>query len=471
MNDYTSYQSPLQWRYASPEMRTVWSEVNKRKLWRQVWVALAETQMELGLVSLAQVNDLRAHQDEIDMERSLAIESEIHHDLMAEVKAFAEQSPIGGGIIHLGATSMDIEDNADAMRLKQSTQIILSRLTTLLLLLADRVETFASTPVIGMTHLQPAEPVTLGYRLAFTAQDLLTDWQNLSQIFASIKGKGFKGAVGTAASYMHLLGAENFDNFEAILGKKLDLSFFDITHQTYPRKQDFTLISALASIGLSLYKFAFDLRLLQSPYIGEEAEPFGKLQVGSSAMPFKRNPIQSEKINSLARTLSGLPALAWQNAAHSLLERTLDDSANRRMLLPEAFLLCDELLLTTLRVVSGIQINEPAILKNLRQYAPFAGVEPLLMALTKAGADRQHMHEHLRELSMQAWSHVAAGNDNPLVSNAAADKLILRYLSETQIRDEMNIEHYLGISADRSRDLAVQIRQTVGDQDRNRDSV
>jgi len=331
--DYDTYLSPFTWRYGSPTMRRLWSEVHKRRLWRQLWVSLAEVQAEYGLVQPEQAADLRLHMEEVDVPRTLAVEAEIQHDLMAELKVFAAQAPLGGGILHLGATSMDIEDNADALRIRQALDLVLTGLRGLLLDFARQVETWAETPLIAFTHLQPAEPSTLGYRLAGYAQDLLMDWESLSTVRLGLRGKGFKGAVGSSAAYAELLGVEKLAGFEERLSEELELPFFTVTTQVYPRKQDYAVVSALAGLGGSLYKFAFDLRLLQSPPVGEWAEPFGKKQVGSSAMPFKRNPISAEKVNSLARLLAGLPRLAWDNAAHSLLERTLDDSANRRLTL------------------------------------------------------------------------------------------------------------------------------------------
>ena len=320
--DYENYLSPFSWRYGSPDMRHIWSEHNKRLLWRKIWVALAETQAEYGLISPEDVNELRQHSQEIDLPAALALEAEIHHDLMAELKTYAAQCPQAGRILHLGATSMDIEDNADALRIQQSLQLLENRLRLLLQAFAKRIEETAELPIMAFTHLQPAEPTTLGYRLSSYAQDLLSDWQTLRQLKRELRGKGFKGAVGSAAAYAELMGESQLDAFEQRLSAHLGLSFFPITTQTYPRKQEYTLLAALAGLGASLYKFCFDLRLLQSPPIGECSEPFGARQVGSSAMPFKRNPIQAEKVDSLARLLAQMPAVAWQNAAHSLLERT-----------------------------------------------------------------------------------------------------------------------------------------------------
>jgi adenylosuccinate lyase len=461
MSESDSYTSPFSSRYASPEMRRIWSEHNKRLLWRRIWVALARAQSNFGLVSAVQVADLEAHAAQIDIPRALQIEADIRHDLMAELRTYAEQCPLGGGIIHLGATSMDIEDNADALRQREALALLLARLKDLLRAFAEKIDATAQTPVMAFTHLQPAEPSTLGYRLAIYAQDLLEDYHSLSALHAAIRGKGFKGAVGTAASYGDLLGLERWPEFEASLSRALDLPFFKAAAQTYPRKQDYTLLSALAGLAIPLYKFAFDLRLLQSPPIGEWSEPFGERQVGSSAMPFKRNPIQAEKIDSLARALSVQPLVAWQNAAHSLLERTLDDSANRRTLLPEAFLAVDELLLTTLKIVRGLRINGPAIQRNLKTYAPFAATERVLMAAAKNGADRQEIHERLRVHALAAWEAVQNGQDNPLVERLAADPALLQVLPADQIRALSSVEAYTGIAPQRAHEIAADIRAAV----------
>jgi len=456
--DYSTYLSPFTWRYGSPEMRQIWSETNKRRLWRKLWVTLAEVQVEYGLVKDEQVADLRAHMEEVDIPRALAIEAEIHHDLMAELKTFAEQAPEGGGILHLGATSMDIEDNADVLRMRTALELALGGLRRLLDLFAEKIDTWADLPLIAFTHLQPAEPSTLGYRLASYAQDLWMDFQTLGEVRRSLRGKGFKGAVGTSASYAELIGAESLSEFEARLSQRLELQFFPVATQVYPRKQDYQVISALAGLGGSLYKFAFDLRLLQSPPIGEWSESFGKRQVGSSAMPFKRNPINAEKIDSLGRALAGMPRLAWDNAAHSLLERTLDDSANRRSLLPEAFLITDELLNTAAHLLGGLVVNEAALARNLGMYAPFAAIERILMALVKAGADRQAMHERLRQHAMTAWNRINEGEANPLAQFIAEDSELLIYLTRDELHSLMEADAHLGDAPKRARALADEIR-------------
>lgn len=460
--DFSTYLSPFTWRYGSPEMRQIWSEIHKRRLWRQLWVALAEVQAQYGLVSPEQVADLRRHQDEINLPRALEIEAEIHHDLMAELRVFAEQAPLGGAILHLGATSTDIEDNADVLRIRQALSIIQRKLAYLMETLAERIEENADLPMIAFTHLQPAEPSTLGYRLAQYGQDLLLDWEALGRLQRGLRGKGFKGAVGTGAAYAELLGDPNLlAEFETRLSMQIGLPFFKVATQVYPRKQDYQVLSALAGLGGSLYKLAFDLRLLQSPLAGEWAEPFATQQVGSSAMPFKRNPINAEKINSLGRALAQMPRLAWDNAAHSLLERTLDDSANRRILLPEAFLIADELLQTAMRILAEMQFQPPAMARNLANYSPWAGMERVLAALVKAGADRQAMHERLRMHALRAWEDIQRGNNNPLIELITTDTALQSYLPSDELRSLLDVSQHLGDAPQRARGLATLLREAV----------
>jgi adenylosuccinate lyase len=460
-NPYENYQSPFSWRYASTEMRSLWSEKQKRLLWRKIWVVLAQVQSEFGLFSAELVQELELHATEIDVEAALEIEAQIHHDLMAELKTFAAQCPKAGGVLHLGATSMDIEDNADALRLRSALDIILEKLNELMLVFADQIEKTANLPVMAFTHLQPAEPTTLGYRFAFHAQDLWEDFQQIKQVRKNICGKGFKGAVGTGAAFGELIGLQNLTHFEERLGELLDLKFFSITHQTYPRKQDFLILNALAGLGATLYKFAFDLRVLQSPPIGELSEPFGKHQVGSSAMPFKRNPINAEKIDSLARQLSVYPQIAWQNAANSLLERTLDDSANRRTILPEAFLIADEILRISKRLIRDLTINTDAIQRNLETYAPFAMTERIMMLAGKKGADRQAMHEILRQHALVAWQAVQQGKPNPLIERLQQDTELLRWITCDEIRQLADLDSYTGLARNQAMDLVRKIREEI----------
>lgn len=438
-------------------MRMVWSEANKRLLWRKIWVELARVQSGFGLVSAAQVRDLEEHQADINIPRALEIEAQLHHDLMAEVRTFAEQCPVGGGIIHLGATSMDIEDNADALRLRDALVMIHDKCRTLLRALRLRILESASMEVMAFTHLQPAEPTTLGYRLALIAQDLIACRDKLNAGIDELRGKGFKGAVGTGASYIELLGESRYHEMEEKLSRSLGISFYPVASQTSPRLQEYWILSVLAGLGAVLNKFAFDLRLMQSPVIGEWTEPFGKKQVGSSAMPFKRNPINAEKMDSLARQLSVYPITAWSNAAHSLLERTLDDSANRRSLLPEACLIADELLRTALKLVEGMVFNPTAMQRNFQQYAPFAATERVLMKSVQAGADRQEMHEILRSLALRAWQQVQAGEPNSLADLVAAEPRINVWLSADEIRRLMSADGYTGIAEERALRIASQI--------------
>ncbi|GAB4443084.1 MAG: adenylosuccinate lyase [Anaerolineae bacterium] len=444
-------------------MRHIWSERRKRQLWRQVWVALAEAQVEAGLVTPAQAAELRAHMDDVDIARALEIEAEIRHDLMAELKTFAAQCATAGGVIHLGATSADIEDNADALRLRAALDLIVASLEALLEALADQIARWADTPAIAFTHLQPAEPTTVGYRLAQYGQDLLTDLEELRRARAGVRGKGLKGAVGTGASYAELLAGTGVtvDALEARVMAALDLPAFPVATQTYPRKQDWLVLNALAGLAGSLYKLAFDLRVLQSLPFGEWAEPFGRAQVGSSAMPFKRNPIGAENIDSLGRMVAALPRVAWDNAAHALLERTLDDKANRRALLPQAFLAVDEMLSVAERLVRGLQVNERAIADNLARYGAFAATERLLMALGRAGADRQHMHEVIRRQSMAAWAALENGHASPLRDTLTRDPEINRYLDAVAVSALLDVENYLGHAPQRARAFAQTIRAAL----------
>jgi adenylosuccinate lyase len=444
-------------------MRELWSEARKRSLWRQMWLALAEAEAEFGLVTPEQLDDLRMHQNELDIERSLEVEAEIRHDLMAELRVYAAQCQKGGGILHLGATSMDIEDNAEALRVRASLDLVLERLHKLLEAFAVQIDRWVGTPVMAFTHLQPAEPTTLGFRLALYAQDLLEDYEELRRVREGIRGKGFTGAVGSSAAYTELIGTQNLARFQSILSQKLDLPFFSLSSQVYPRKQDYRAVSALAGLAASLYKFAFDLRFLQSPPVGELSEPFGSKQVGSSAMPFKRNPIRAENIDSLARLLAQFPRTAWDNAAHSLLERTLDDSGNRRSMLPEMFLAAEEIIRSATRIVEGLVVNETAMRRNLDIFGPFAASERVLMALVKAGADRQAMHEKLRSLAMKGWDAVQLGEPNPFVSLVSEDPEIRNFLMVEEILPLLDASKHTGDAEERARRMAERVREVIRD--------
>ncbi len=459
MTDFETYQSPFSWRYGSAEMRSIWSEVNKRRLWRKIWVLMAEAQIPSGLVTREQAEDLKSHSHEIDVELALEIEKEIHHDLMAEIRVFAGQSPKGGAILHLGATSMDIKDNAEVLQIRESLDLVLSELSELLKTFSQKIMEYAGLPVMAFTHLQPAEPTTLGYRLANYAQDFLEDFEDLSRIQKNLKGKGFKGAVGTAAANVALFGKQGQRKFEDDMSRALNLPFFTISSQTYSRRQDYMVLSALAGLAASAHKFAFDLRLLQSETIGELAEPFDSRQVGSSAMPFKRNPVESEKIDSLARLVSTAPLTAWGNHANSLLERTLDDSANRRLIFPQTFLALDEIIKSMMDIVGGLKVNQVSISWNLEKFGPFSSLERVMVEAVKSGADRQVVHEVLRQISMQAWQSVQEGGLNPLKETLMKNERITAWISPDKLDELFEIKSYIGIAKESAEKIATEIRE------------
>ncbi len=460
---HETYLSPLTWRYGSEEMRKIWSERHKHRLWRRVWVALAAAQYQAGLITAEQLADLQSHQEEVDLERIAEIESQIHHDLMAALRAFAEQCPTGGPVLHLGATSADIQDNADVLRIRDGLDLLVERTEMLLSDLAERIEEHAGKVCMGFTHIQPAEPTTVGYRLAGYAQDLLEDYHELQRVRKHIMGKGIKGAVGSAASYAQLLKGSGMEpsDLECLVMEELGIRAFNVATQVYPRKQDYRVLTVLGGLAASLYRFAFDLRLLQSPPLGEWSEPFGAKQVGSSAMPFKRNPVNAENIDSLARYVAALPRVAWDNAAHSLLERTLDDSANRRLILPDAFLACDELLRRGYRILHDLRIYDGAIERNLVAYGVFAATERLLMALSREGAERQGMHELIREHGMVAWAAVQRGEPNPLTERLATDPEVLKYLPAERVRELLDAGDHIGDAPERAREMAALIREAL----------
>jgi adenylosuccinate lyase len=442
-------------------MRELFSERRRRRLWRAVWVALARSQQRSGLVSQAEADDLSAHAGDVDLAAALEIEREIGHDLMAEIRVYARQATIGGGKLHLGATSMDIEDTVETYRMRQALGMLGNNLHALLADFREPIERYAALTCMGFTHLQPAEPTTVGYRLAGYAQDLLIDAEHLRAVYEALRAKGIRGAVGTSASYVRLLqgtGRSAREQEEEVLAA-FDLTALEVSTQIYPRKLDYLALSALAGLGASLSKFAADVRILSSAGFGEMFEPFGSKQVGSSAMPFKRNPVMSERIGSLARLLPGYAGAAWQNAATNYLERTLDDSANRRTILPEAFLCADEIVALGRKVVSGLRLDERRIAQNLRAYGPFAGSEAVLLEAVKAGGDRQRLHEAIRDAAMQAHERIAAGGDNPLPQLLADDERLSSLLDPAEIRRLLDPADHIGDAPQRARALAARLKE------------
>jgi len=461
MNNFSFYQSPFSWRYGSEKMRQVFSEENKFRIWRRIWVELAKAQYKLGLVSKRELDDLKKYQEDIHIQRILEIEQDTQHDVVAAIKEFAEKAKIGGGKIHLGATSVDITDNADTIRAQEALEEIELKLKILLKTFAEKIGEYQELACMGYTHLQPAEPTTLGYRFSFYAQDLLIDLQFLQFIKTQLKSKGFKGAVGTSASYTKLLDKNRAAVLEADIASQLGINIVDISNQTGPRKVEYLLGSLLSSISQSLTKFAFDLRIMQSPGFGEWQEPFGKNQVGSSAMPFKKNPIKSEQICSLARLIVNLSGTLWSNASHMLLERTLDDSANRRVVIPEMFLAADEILMTANKVLGGLIINEKRINKNLENYWPFSASEAILMEAVKKGADRQKMHETLRAIAMEAWKKLQDGEDNPMKDLLMKDLEIEKYLTKKEIEKLFDVINHLGNAPEKCKKFILKIKKNV----------
>jgi adenylosuccinate lyase len=455
------YQTPFADRYGSDEMRALWSTGTERKTWRRIWVAVASIQAEAGLISDEQLADIVKHQESLDLNRSLALESEIDHDLMAELRVFAEQCKVGGGVLHWGLTSADIKDNCDVIRQRIGTTLLLIKLRDLLLRLADRIQQTASLTILGYTHLQPAQPTTLGYRLSFYAQDFLMNFEALLRLKADLKGKGIKGAIGTSASLHEMLEGSTLSVpvFEEKVMALLELTAFSIASQTYTRLQDFILLATLSGLATSLHKFGTDIRLMQSSGFRTAMEPFGEKQVGSSAMPFKQNPILAERLCSLTRLVPAYAQTAWTNASQSMLERTLDDSANRRSAIPESFLAVEEGTALACRIVDGLQIDPRAIDAQLDLYGPFVALEQLLNALVGQGADRQEMHELLRVHSLQAWEAIESGDENPLIARLKTDTRILNYLQPVRIETLMKPAAYTGLAETRAEEMAESIRE------------
>ncbi|MBI2334474.1 adenylosuccinate lyase [Candidatus Daviesbacteria bacterium] len=420
------YESPFSWRYGSDEMRTIFSEENKYRLWRKIWVELARAQHKAGLVAKEELEDLEKHQENLDIARIWEIEKDTSHDVVAAIKEFAEKAKIGGGKIHLGATSMDISDNAETIRMQEALNIIGNKLTVLIKSFGEKIEKYAEYVCMGYTHLQPAEPTTLGYRFAFYAQDLLMDLELLQFVKKNLKSKGLKGAVGTSASLNPQFNQNVMD--------ELGLEDVEITSQTAPRKIEFWLGSLFASIG-------------------EWQEPFGKSQVGSSAMPFKKNPIKAEQICSLARLVVSLSRVLWDNASHMLLERTLDDSANRRVVIPEMFLAMDEMLTSATKIIDGLIINERKVHKNLETYWPFSATENIILEAVKKGADRQKMHEVLREISLKAWE------GNSMEDLLESNPQILKYLQPAEIDKLLDAKNHIGNASKKALELAGRIKK------------
>ena len=398
-----TYQSPLSSRYASDEMLGLFSQDTRTRAWRKLWVALAEAENALGLpVTREQVEELRAHIDEIDYDAIAKKEKEIRHDVMAHVYGYGLACPGAKGIIHLGATSCYVTDNADILIYRDALNIVFAKTLSVIGNLAAFAREYRALPTLGYTHFQPAQPVTVGKRACLWIQDFALDCDELRFVRDSLRLLGSKGTTGTQASFLELFDGdhEKVKALDARIAQSFGMEVYPVSGQTYPRKADSRILNALSALAQSAYRFANDLRLLQ--HMHEVEEPFEKSQVGSSAMAYKRNPMRSERICSLARYVMADAANAPMTASTQWLERTLDDSANRRISLPEGFLAVDAILNLLLNVTDGLRVYPAVIRKNLMEQMPFMATENLLMEAVKRGGDRQALHGVIREHSMAA---------------------------------------------------------------------
>lgn len=433
---FETYLSPFTYRYGTDQMRQNWSQKSFWQKVRDVWIAVAEVQKEAGLVTQGQLDDLKAHKDELSVERIWQIERHPElgtgHDVAAAIAEYSEVAQEGGKILHQGLTSEDPLSNAEIILIQEAFGIIRPKLVGTLRAFGGQVVKYKDLVCMGYTHLQAAEPTTMGYRFAKYAQDLLIDLKLLDFIRPMIKAKGIKGPVGTSGSITEVLEGTDMsiEEHETAVMEKLGLSAVTIADQTYPRK--FLLLTevVLANIGQSLHRFALDLQVLQSSFVDEVSEPRRRGQVGSSAMPWKQNPINSENIDSLTEELPGELLSSWMTAAFVTLERTLRDSAGKRSWLPESFLIVDEALTRTERVVKGLVVHENSVRRNLERFAPFAASSIVLEELVKAGMDRKEAHAILLESGEAAVEAVREGKPNPIKDLLLADTRIISLVGE-----------------------------------------
>lgn len=423
------YQEPLVSRYTSPEMQWIFSEKNKFQTWRRCWIALAEAQHELGLddiITREMINELKTHQNDINFEVASAKEKEIRHDVMAHVYAYGRQCPTAEPVIHLGATSQFVGCNSDLLMQRQALRLIKKGLVNVISNLAGFCREQKSTTTLGYTHYQPAQPTTVGKRNTLYIQDLLMDLDYLEALEGQFKARGAKGTVGTQATFLELFHGdhEKVRELDRLVSRKLSFqSVFAVTGQTYTRKLDMKTAETLAGIAASAHKFAVDLRLLSNLKVQEE--PFASNQVGSSAMAYKRNPMRSERMTGLCRKLMGLPADFNATFANQWFERTLDDSAIRRMDIPQAFLLADAILKLYVNISSQMIVYPKQIERHLLQELPFMATEKILMACVEKGKSRQEMHEIIKQHSVEAGKTVKEeGKDNDLLQRLAANDSI-----------------------------------------------
>jgi len=439
------YETPLNSRYASDEMKRLFSNDTRFKLWRKLWIALAEAQKELGLdITDEQIEEMKRYAEDINYEVARQKEKELRHDVMAHIHAFGEQAKKARPIIHLGATSCFVTDNADIIIMYEALKLIRKKLVNCIKVLADFALKYKDMPTLGFTHFQPAQLTTVGKRAMLWVQDLVMDLEFLEYVLDHTYLRGVKGTTGTQASFMALFDGdeEKVKLLDKLVCKKMGFEkSFPLTSQTYPRKYDFLVLSVLASIAQSSYKFANDIRLLQ--HLKEIEEPFEKTQVGSSAMAYKRNPMRSERICALARYVMVNIQNPLFTASVQWLERTLDDSANRRISIPEAFLAVDSILNLYHNVASGLVVYEKMIERHIQQELPFMATENILMEAVKRGGDRQDLHEKIRRYSMEAGRNVKEfGKENNLIELISNDPSFK--LSKEEIEAILDPKKFVG---------------------------
>ena len=445
MSQNDRYTSPLSERYASREMQYIFSPDMKFKTWRRLWIALAETERELGLaISEEQIEELKAHAEDINYDVAKAREKEVRHDVMSHVYAYGVQCPKAKGIIHLGATSCYVGDNTDIIIMAEALKLVRKKLVNVLAELAGFAEKYKDLPTLAFTHFQPAQPTTVGKRATLWMMDLKMDLEDLDYILGSLRLLGSKGTTGTQASFLELFDGdhEKCRRLDARIAEKMGFSgCYPVSGQTYSRKVDSRVVSVLAGIAQSAHKFSNDIRLLQ--HLKEVEEPFEKHQIGSSAMAYKRNPMRSERMASLADFVMSDMMNPMLVASTQWFERTLDDSANKRLSIPEGFLAVDGILDLYLNVVDGLVVYPKVIEKHLMAELPFMATENIMMDAVKAGGDRQELHERIRQLSMEAGRNVKEqGLDNNLLELIAADPSF--GLSLDDLKKAMDPARYVG---------------------------
>ena len=449
-----TYESPLNSRYASKEMQYIFSQDKKFSTWRRLWVALAESEKELGLgITDEQLDEMRAHLDDINYDVAREREKVVRHDVMSHVFAYGEQCPKAKPIIHLGATSCYVGDNTDIIIMTEAMKLIKKKLVNLIAELAKFADEYKSLPTLAFTHFQPAQPTTVGKRATLWLQDLMMDLEDVDFILSKAKLLGCKGTTGTQASFMELFDGdhEKCKELDRKIAAKMGYDkCFDVSGQTYPRKLDSQMLNVLSGIAQSAYKFSNDIRLLQ--HLKEIEEPFEKSQIGSSAMAYKRNPMRSERIGSLARYIIADSVNPAITAATQWFERTLDDSANKRISIPEAFLAADAVLGLYINVVDGLVVYPKVIEKHFMAEIPFMATENIMMEAVKRGGDRQELHEKIRQYSMEAGRNVKVeGKENNLAELIAADSEF--GMTEDEIKAVFKPENFIGRSPEQVDDF------------------